>query len=397
MRSLWLMAQHEYLRLARRRTFIISTLGFPLLIAVAMGIGFLLGAQSEASTLGVVDAGQIVDLSAQADEPFETPILAFDTVDAARAALETGEIDAYYVVPADYLSGGQVQLVYEDEAPSSSAQGDFQQLLRAGLVKDLPAAVQTRLSDGVNLGVRSADGSRELGANPVVAFLLPFASAMLFIVAVMTSAGYLLQVVAEEKENRTMEILVTTMRPIELIGGKALGLMALAITQISIWGGAIVLALIVGSRFWPILQGIAVPWQLLGLVLVFFVPSYALIAGMMTAIGAAVTEVRQGQQVAGMLNMLFVLPLFVLPILLESSESPIAIGFTLFPTTSFVTVTLRWAIGAIPFWQLVASWIILVVSAAAMIGVATRIFRAGMLRYGQPLSLRSLVATLQGR
>jgi ABC-2 type transport system permease protein len=131
--------------------------------------------------------------------------------------------------------------------------------------------------------------------------------------------------------------------------------------------------------------------------MIFFLPSYTLVAGMMTAIGAAVTEVRQGQQVAGLLNMLFVLPLFVLPVLMNSPESPVSVGFTLFPTTAFITVTLRWAIGTIPVWQLVASWSILVVSAVLMMWLATRIFRAGMLRYGQPLSLKSIAEALQGR
>ncbi len=397
MRNLWLMAQHEFIRLGRRRSFILSTLGFPLLIALAMGVGFLMASGSETASLGYVDQAQIIDPAVQPVEEIETPIQPFGTVDAARAALASGEIDAFYVIPADYLTGGEIELVFNEESPAGSAQGDFSQLLRADLVDDLPADVRTRLADGVNLTVRSADGSRTLGANPVIGFLLPFVSAMLFIVAVMTSAGYLLQVVAEEKENRTMEILVTTMRPIQLIGGKALGLMALALAQIAIWVTAIVIALLVGSRFWPFLQGIAVPWQLLVIVLVFFLPSYALIAGMMTAIGAAVTEVRQGQQVAGMLNLLFVLPLFILPILLDEPNGPLSIAFTLFPSTAFVTVTLRWALGTIPLWQLVGSWVILVASAALMVWVSARVFRAGMLRYGQPLSVRSVLATLQGR
>lgn len=397
MRNLWLLAKHEYTRLARRRSFLLSTLGFPLLIALAMGLGFLLGAQSEAATLGYVDQAQILDVSMKPQGDFETPMAAYASEDAARAALSAGEIDAYYVVPADYLNGGQVQLIYNEDAPSRAAQGDFRQWLRAGLVQDLSPKAQARLVNGAELAIRNADGSRSLGTSPILAFLLPFMAAMLFIVAVMSSAGYLLQVVAEEKENRTMEVLVTTVRPIALIAGKSLGLMALALTQIIIWGGAIVVAIIVGSRFWPFLQGIDVPWALLGLVMIFFLPSYTLVAGMMTAIGAAVTEVRQGQQVAGLLNMLFVLPLFVLPVLMNSPESPVSIGFTLFPSTAFITVTLRWAIGTIPVWQLVASWSILVVSAVLMMWLATRIFHAGMLRYGQPLSLKSIAETLQGR
>jgi ABC-2 type transport system permease protein len=397
MRNLWLMARHEYMRLATRRTFILSTLGFPLLIALAMGLGFLLGSRAEAASLGYVDLAGVIDPLVQPTEESETSILAFKSEEAARAALASEEIDGFYVIPADYRENQHTQLYFGEDPPGNGAQRDFARLLRANLVVDLPESVQQRLIEGTEVTVRSADGSRTLGTGNVFGFLLPFLAAMLFIIAVMTSAGYLLQVVAEEKENRTMEILVTTMHPMALIGGKSLGLMVLALTQIAIWVAAIVVALIVGSQFWTFLQGISVPWQLIGLVAIFFVPSYALIAGLMTAIGAAVTEVRQGQQVAGMLNLLFVVPLFVLPILLEAPNGPVAIGFTLFPTTSFITVTLRWAIGSIPLWQLLASWGILVLSAVLSVWLSARIFRVGMLRYGQPLSFRTVLATLQGR
>ena len=131
-----------------------------------------------------------------------------------------------------------------------------------------------------------------------------------------------------------------------------------------------------------------------GIIVLFFLPSYALVAGLMTAIGGAVTEVRQGQQVAGIVNMLFVAPLFVLPVLMAAPNSPLSIGLTLFPTTAFVTVALRWSFSAVPLWQLVASWGILFLTALGSLWASARIFRAGMLRYGQPLSLRAALATL---
>jgi ABC-2 type transport system permease protein len=145
------------------------------------------------------------------------------------------------------------------------------------------------------------------------------------------------------------------------------------------------------------LQGISVPWPLLGIVALFFLPSYALVAGLMTAIGSAVTEVRQGQQIAGIVNLLFVAPLFVLPVLIETPNSPLAIGLTLFPTTSFVTVTLRWALATIPMWQMVASWGILVITALLSMWASAQVFRLGMLRYGQPLTPRVLLAAMQRR
>ena len=69
---------------------------------------------------------------------------------------------------------------------------------------------------------------------------------------------------------------------------------------------------------------------------------------------------------------------------------------TLFPTTAFLTISLRWGLGTIPLWQLGVSWVILVAATLVMTWVAARVFRAGMLRYGQPLSLKGVVAAVTG-
>jgi ABC-2 type transport system permease protein len=399
MRNLWLMAAYEYRRLARRRTFLLSTLGFPLLIVILIGVIIFMTERGGQATLGYVDRAGIVDPTGQiylpAQEAGETAMIGYANIEEATAALEAGTISAFYVLPADYRESRQVELYHAGSAPGNAERSHFRQFIRAHLVADLPEPVQQRVIEGTALTVRSADGSRAMGAGDIVGFLFPFAVVMLFIFAVMTSAGYLLQVVTDEKENRTMEILVTSLRPIHMIMGKSLGLMALALTQLGIWVLAVGLAIAVGSRFWEPLQGIAVPWTSLGLMALFFLPSYALIAGMMTAIGGAVTEARQGQQVAGILNLLFVLPLFVLGVLMEAPHSPIAVGLTFFPTTALVTTAMRSAFAVVPFWQLAVSWSILVVTALLSLWISARIFRAGMLRYGQPLSLRAVMASLK--
>jgi ABC-2 type transport system permease protein len=116
----------------------------------------------------------------------------------------------------------------------------------------------------------------------------------------------------------------------------------------------------------------------------------------MIAIGSAVTEIQQGQQVAGLLSLTFTLPLFILPVIFENPGHPLAVALTLFPTTSFLTVSLRWGLGSIPVWQIALGWAILVTSVLGMVWVAARVFRASMLRYGQPLSWQSLVSALRG-
>jgi ABC-2 type transport system permease protein len=117
----------------------------------------------------------------------------------------------------------------------------------------------------------------------------------------------------------------------------------------------------------------------------------------MIAIGGAVSESQQGQQVAGILNLLFMVPLFLLPLFFANPGHPAIVAMTLFPTTSFLTVSMRWGLGTIPVWQLGVSWVLLVMTTFLMLWIAVRIFRAGMLRYGQNMTLRGAVASLRGQ
>jgi ABC-2 type transport system permease protein len=230
-----------------------------------------------------------------------------------------------------------------------------------------------------------------------MAFVLPFVVGFFFMMAVMSSAGYLLEAVTTEKENRTMEVMVTSLTPEQLISGKAFGLIAVSLTQLLIWLLTILLALAIGAQFTPVLQGIWVPLTLLGIVIAYFFPAFVLVGGLMTAIGSAVTDTRQGQQIAGLLNLLFALPFFFIILIMEGTNNPILVALTLFPTTAFLTVALRWSVTTVPLWQLACSWVLLVATAAFSVWAAARILRVGMLRYGQRLSLHAIIETLRSR
>jgi ABC-2 type transport system permease protein len=401
MRNFWLIAKHEYRKRVSKRSFLLATLGVPLLMALVIGVSiFFTVANQNDRPLGYVDQAGILDAGVASETPVEAGDVAlrpFSDEAAAHRALEQAEIQAYYVLPVNYLQTRQMQLFYWKDAPKDALREQFSRFVRASLAANQPPDVQNRLVEGPSVTVRTLDGSRQIGSEDIVNVILPFVAAVLFFFTVMTSAGYLLQVVADEKENRTMEILITSLSPEQLIGGKASGLMAVSLTQVGIWLLAIVAGLIVGAQFLEPLRMIRIPWAFLLVVFLYFLPAYALIAAMMTAIGAAVTEMRQGQQIAGILNLLFILPVLLSAMVFTNPDSPVLVLFTLFPTTSFVTVMLRWSTSVIPFWQLAASWLLLVVSAMLGLWASARIFRAGMLRYGQSLDLGAALSAVRSR
>jgi ABC-2 type transport system permease protein len=359
-----------------------------------MGVSILVNVMGlDNRPVGYVDQSGII--VRQPDNDSRVKLIAFPDEAAAMTALETQEIQAFYLLPEGYPQRGQPQLHYWDEAPTSGVQNAFRSLVRQNLVAGMPAEAQTRLVEGSNVTVQSMDGRREMNDSNPMGFFLPFIGSFLFIFVVMTSSSYLLQVVTDEKENRTVEILLTSLGPEQLIGGKALGLLGVALTQMAVWLAAIAIGLLVAARFYDWAAAIVIPWDFLLVIFLFFVPAYALIAGIMTAIGGSITEQRQGQQIAGLLNMLFLLPLFVIMLVLTNPDNPIVVFMTFFPTTSFMMVSLRWGMGVVPIWQVVISWLILVSTAVLSVWASARIFRAGMLRYGKRLDLSGMLAALR--
>lgn len=402
MRNLWLVAKQEYRRIAGKKTFLISTLGMPILfigLMVVIGLVSVLGQDGRA--IGYVDyAGalhtealtQIGDTRSRRVE-----IRPYSDETAARADLEAGVLQAYYVIPADYLSTPMptVERVILDSAPSDRAQRDFRDFMRANLVQQLPEAEARRLYEGANLSLRTTDGKRQASDADFISAMLPFVAAILFFITVMSVGGYMLQAVTDEKENRTMEVLMTTLSPEQLMGGKALGLLGVVLTQIGLWGLTLGIGLFIAPRVIPDFPTITIPWSMVLVGALYFLPSLALISGMMIAIGSAVTEVRQGQQISGILNLAFTFPMFFIMIILGNPNHAFAVALSLFPTTSFITVLLRWEFTAIPAWQLITSWLLLVGSAILSVRFAAQVFRLGMLQYGQPLSFKGIIAMLR--
>jgi ABC-2 type transport system permease protein len=158
-----------------------------------------------------------------------------------------------------------------------------------------------------------------------------------------------------------------------------------------------VVALLVAAPRVPFLANVQVPWELLAVFGAFFLPSFALISGMMIAIGGVVPDHRQGQQIAGVLNIFFVLPMLLSAIIFINPDNPVLIILTFFPTTAMVTILLRWGMTIIPFWQFAGSWLLLMATAGLSVWGAARIFRLGMLRYGQALNLREVLTGLRAR
>ncbi len=400
MKKMLQVAWREYGRHVFTRRFRWVLLSVPLFVVLIVGLVLVVvSLESDSTPLGYVDHSGLLAHPIPAPKvewPVrETPILAFQSKDAAQLALDDKDISGYYILPEDYILTGMAELVYNTE-PKGMSQEQFIAFLAANLLASQPKDVAMRITEGTSVIVRSADDSREVSEDNPLGILMPFISGLVFFFAIATSSGYLLQAVVEEKENRTMEILVTTVSPGQLMAGKIVGDVAIGFTQLFAWLAFIVVGVMVGSNWLEFLQGVQIPWASLGLMLLVMVPAFVMISALMAAVGATVTEASEGQQVMGMFTLPLYLPYFLIAVLMENPNGPLAVGLSLFPLTAPLTISIRAGFAVVPTWQMVLSIGFLIVSAGGALWFAGKAFRMGMLRYGQRLRWKEVFSRGQG-
>jgi ABC-2 type transport system permease protein len=201
-----------------------------------------------------------------------------------------------------------------------------------------------------------------------------------------------MQAVVDEKENRTMEVLMTSVSPNQFMAGKIVGDIAIGLTQMLAWIGFVIIGILVGREKLGFLQGIQLSPQTLLLILVILMPAFVMVCALMALIGATVSESREGQQMTGLISLPIWLPYMLTGVIIGNPNAPIAVALSLFPFTAPITLLMRQGMTIIPAWQLAVSSAILVLSAAASVWLAGRAFRLGMLRYGKRLAWREIFA-----
>jgi ABC-2 type transport system permease protein len=390
----WRIAWHEYSRHVFRKRFLLALLSVPLMIAfMIILILVILWTDTSPTPIGYIDqSGLLASAVPQPVAKFPERTIrmqAYPNETVARTELDAGKIQAYYIIPKDYLQSGQVQEIYYKE-PKGLASQQFNQFLTANLLVNVPPQIASRIQAGSQIIVVSADKTRRASVDQIINIALPFIAGILFIVAMSTSSGYLLQAVVEEKENRTMEIMVTSASPNQLMSGKTIADIAVGITQLLVWAIFILLILIIGKSYVSFLSGFTFPVKTVAMLAAVMVPAFIMVSGLMAAIGATVTEASEGQQIMGLFTIPIWIPYILIAVFIQNPNSPLAVIMTLFPLTAPMTIAIRMSFTTIPAWQYITSLCLLVISAVGAVWLAGRAFRIGMLRYGQRLRLKEL-------
>lgn len=386
MKNIGLLAAKTYRQYIRSGSFLILTFGLPVLMVIAGAVPFLMQMGQNDVRLGYVDqTGRLALPTSQALESVEIALTLYPGAEAAQAALDAGDIEGYLLVPEGYFQG-EVPRVYGQESPGLGTQESLAELLRRALLAEQPGWVAERISDPAELTYRARATGEEIaeGAGVLVWVATPIVLAMAFGLLVLTGSSQMGAAIVEEKHQRAMEMIITSLAPRDLVIGKILGITLLTVTQAAIWAtGAVIavgLALAASGNAPP-----TVPWRVVIWAFLLGLPGYFLFAVLAAGLGIIAGDRQQARQLSGLLGFLGIMPLYFLGVLVNNLDSPLAVGLTWFPLTAPMIALFRMALSEVPTWQLGISLIILLASVAVSVWFVSRIFRAAMLSYGQLL------------
>ncbi len=395
-----LVARREFLYNLRRPAFLFAMFGTPLLVLVIMFVSISFASNDSIGAdvrIGYVDQSGVLANAASLDDPRYTVFVPYASEDAARAALDADEVSAYMVLAEDYRQNGQINIY--NYAPVSDAVRDLiSTFLRANLLQGVESTLPLDVVDDPSgeLSLHILDSNRTLNSDSVLGlFLVPFLFVMVFMLSTQTVSGFLMSGVVEEKSNRIMEVLVTSITPMQMLAGKILGLGALGLLQILLWIVVGVITISIGSgQASGILSGLEIPVDMLILFVIYFLLTYFLLATLMAGLGAVVGSEQESRQYAGILSLVLVIPFFFFIQILDDPNGSVSVLLTLIPFTAPITVLLRVSLASVPFWQVALSLGILLVTTVMIAWASARIFRWALLRYGKRLRLREVLPVI---
>ena len=411
-----MIAKYEFLKTVKRKEFILMTLGFPLFFILIMLVPLLLAGTSspEDLNLGYIDKtnsfefpdeitvrGSMIfsngipgvtnnpELDGTNNEKY--PIIKFtqySDVAKAKQDLGSGTLSGYLIIPEDYIKTGIVES-YVMGKGTDIPQEELSELMVNNLLKDkVDEETLQRVKDPITFKQFSVETTGEVSekglSDLLEDFALPYLTGILLLISIFTSSGYLLQSVAEEKESRIIEILLSSVTPIEMLTGKIVGLGSVGLLQIAIW-------LSVGFAGLIYVFALSINPFLLILSLAYFVLGFLLFASMMGAVGAISGSMRESQQLIPIFTFPAIAPIFFMQVLITEPDGTLSMFFSMFPLTSPVAMLIRMGVSDVPLYQIAISLFILIVSVYFVIIASARLFRVGLLMYGKRPAIGEII------
>ncbi len=412
MNKIFLVLKNEIITLISRPSFWLALLGLPLVGAlIFVGVGAINKSASATQTVNQVLSGPqdtrpegYVDLSGIISQiPESVPpntFITFPDEVSGRQALAAGEISALYVVPADYIQAGKITCIRPDLNPLAT--GNAQSGLFTWMLQVNLAGGDSLFANLVSGPLKVDDISLAAVSTPdennPLAFWTPYIITLIFYMLIVGSATLLLSNISKEKENRVIEMLLTSVTSRQLLTGKILGLGIVGLGQTLFWFGTSYILLNLSGRTFHLPSAIHLPVSFLAWGVVYFLLGYAVYASLMAGLGALAPNLREASQATFVITLPLIVPLFLASsVFMQAPNGMIAIVLSLFPLSAPVAMMARLSTGGVVWWQpwlavaLLAGTIVLIVRAVA------GMFRAQALLSGQGFKFKTFFLALAGK
>jgi ABC-2 type transport system permease protein len=428
MNKIWLITRRELFTRIRKRSFIIMTFLGPLLFAgyFALSVFFATHQETDQKKIAVFDSTGLFSNKIANTQNLEFEFLPVNHFEKIKAILpQTGYYGVLYITPPILLGSSKGAVFYSYLQPGvgltqhinnalGKEVGNLKlQALQVEKLNEILAAIHTSINiETVRMSDKGEKKQGETGIYMAIAYI----SSFLIYLFIMMYGVQVMRGVIEEKTNRIVEVIISSVKPIQLMMGKVFGIALAALLQFGIWVLLSVLFIqgvkIFASAGQGAFQGASALasspelvktmlslnsinfFKIIGLFIFYFVSGYLLYGSLFAAVGAAVDNDADTQQFVLPITLPLILGMMVMINVFQNPDSSLAFWFSLVPFTSPIVMMARIPYG-VPVWQISLSMALLVITFISAMWVAAKIYRTGILMYGKKASYKEMIKWLR--
>ena len=426
MNKILIIIQREFLKRVRTKGFIILTITMPFIMAALVFVPLWLSSieNDEQQKVAVIDPTGVYAKALKASKSFA---FSAQPVITEEMRSEDSPYDAVVAISGDLVkNNGKVTIYSHKEIPGNMLdyiQSKLNETVQKQKLEATGIAGLDKIIDDVqrDVNMRTVKWSKEgdeQASSTYVAIIVGGIFTLLIYIFVITYGGMVMQSVIEEKTNRIMELLVSSVKPFQLMMGKIIGVMLVGIAQMALWGVMLSIIMTVASVGFGISQApsiaagqpmpsptinmsqdtqelltaiVNLPYAEIGLMfIIMFVGGYLLYSSFFAATGASINEQEDANQFVVPITMITLFGLYAAMYSIENTDGPLAFWASLFPLTSPIVMMIRIPFG-VPLWQELLSIALLYASAFLIISIDGKIYRVGILMYGKKPSIKEII------
>jgi len=437
MKKILSVIKREYIQIVRTKGFIIGTILGPVMMAAFIVVPVIMStvAVDKQKIIGVVDLSQEIFLDLdrklgqegyKLDDGFrryvlkKTELLPGVSVDELKKDLNekvlNEELSAYILIPENVLEVEDTEIAAKKE---KSEDRDMEYVARHTTdIQELAELNETLNSVIIEKRLRKegldpqkvSQYIKRVRLTPIKVtkkgeekdtmgtFMVSYFLALILYMAIFIYGSVIMRGVIEEKSSKVVEVILSSLRPFQLMLGKILGIGAVGLTQFSIWAIFGLAATQYSKKLIPAgadFNLVSIPAYIFVYFVVFFILGYFLYATFYAAVGSMVNSEKEAQQLIMPITLFLILPLLLLIFVIRSPDSALSVVLSLFPLFAPIIMMLRVSVLLPPFIQIGGAIVLLILAVLMMAWLAAKIFRVGILMYGKPPKFAEIVRWLR--